>query len=86
MNLFSLSTQLLQTKNQKYSRPIIKLTVAGVALGLIIMILALVITSGYKKEIREKVVGMGSHIRISNYDQNYSFDPIPFNRNQSFIK
>jgi lipoprotein-releasing system permease protein len=86
MNLLSLSSQLLQTKNQKYSRPIIRLTVAGVALGLIIMILALVITSGYKKEIRDKVVGMGSHIRISNYDQNYSFDPIPFNRNQSFIK
>lgn len=86
MNLFSLSSQLLQTKNQKYSRPIIKLTVAGVALGLVIMILAIVITSGYKKEIRDKVVGMGSHIRISNYDQNYSFDPIPFNRNQHFIK
>lgn len=85
MNLFSLSSQLLQTRNQKYARPIIKLTIAAVALGLVIMILAIVITTGYKKEIREKVVGMGSHIRISNYDQNYSFDPIPFNRNQSFI-
>lgn len=85
MNLFSLSSQLLQTRNQKYARPIIKLTIAAVALGLVIMILAVVITTGYKKEIREKVVGMGSHIRISNYDQNYSFDPIPFNRNQTFI-
>jgi len=48
--------------------------------------LALIITGGYKKVIREKIVGMGSHIRISNYDQNYSFDPIPFDRNQFFIK
>lgn len=85
MNLYNLSSQLLKTRNNKYSRPVIQLTIAGVALGLVIMLLAVMITSGYKKEIREKVVGMGSHIRISNYDQNYSFDPIPFNRNQFFI-
>lgn len=86
MNLFALSTQLLITRKNKYSRPVIQLAILGVALGLIIMLLAVMITSGYKKEIREKIVGMGSHIRISNYDQNYSFDPIPFNRDQFFIK
>lgn len=86
MNLFALSTQLLKTRKNKYSRPVIQLAILGVALGLIIMLLAVMITSGYKKEIREKIVGMGSHIRISNYDQNYSFDPIPFNRDQFFIK
>ena len=85
MNLYNLSTQLLKTRPHKYSRPVIQLTIAGVALGLVIMLLAVMITSGYKKEIREKVVGLGSHISISNYDQNYSYDPIPFNRNQFFI-
>ncbi len=86
MNLYSLSSQLLKTRNHKYSRPVIHITIAGVALGMIIMLMSLIITGGYKKEIREKIVGMGSHIRISNYDQNYSFDPIPFDRNQFFIK
>lgn len=86
MNLYALTTQLLKTRNNKYSRPVIQLTIAGVALGLIIMLLAVMITSGYKKEIREKIVGIGSHIRISNYDQNYSYDPIPFHRDQLFIK
>lgn len=55
-------------------------------MGLVIIILALFITQGYKKEIREKVVSMGSHIRISNYDHNLSFAPVPFNRNQPFIQ
>lgn len=86
MNLYALTTQLLKTRNNKYSRPVIQLTIAGVALGLIIMLLAVMITSGYKKEIREKIVGIGSHIRISNYDQNYSYEPIPFHRDQIFIK
>lgn len=29
---------------------------------------------------------MGSHIRISNYDMNYSFDPKPFDKNQPFLE
>ncbi|HHT52352.1 MAG TPA: ABC transporter permease [Bacteroidales bacterium] len=86
MKLYKLSSQLLQTKSHKYSRPIIRLSIIGVALGLVIIILALFITQGYKKEIREKVVSMGSHIRISNYDHNLSFAPVPFNRNQPFIQ
>ena len=83
---FQLANKLLRDKESHYTRPIVNLSIAGVALGLIIMIVAIAITSGYKKEIRDKVIGMGSHIRISNYDNNYSFEPVPFERNQFFIK
>ena len=83
---FQLANKLLRDKESHYARPIVNLSIAGVALGLIIMIVAIAITSGYKKEIRDKVIGMGSHLRISNYDNNYSFEPVPFERNQFFIK
>lgn len=83
---FQLANRLLREKESHYARPIVNLSIAGVALGLIIMIAAIAVTSGYKKEIRDKVIGMGSHIRISNYDNNYSFEPVPFERNQFFIK
>jgi lipoprotein-releasing system permease protein len=83
---FQLANKLLRDKESHYARPIVNLSIVGVALGLIIMIVAIAITSGYKKEIRDKVIGMGSHIRISNYDNNYSFEPVPFERNQFFIK
>jgi lipoprotein-releasing system permease protein len=83
---FQLANKLLRDKDSHYARPIVNLSIAGVALGLIIMIAAIAVTSGYKKEIRDKVIGMGSHIRISNYDNNYSFEPVPFERNQFFIK
>lgn len=68
------------------AKPIIYLSVCGVSLGLIIMMIALGITAGYKLEIRNKVVALGSHIRITNYDQNYSYEQIPFNKNQDFFK
>lgn len=83
---FQLANKLLRDKESHYARPIVNLSIAGVALGLVIMIAAIAVTSGYKKEIRDKVIGMGSHIRISNYDNNYSFESVPFERNQFFIQ
>lgn len=77
--------KLLRNEKNKFSRPIVNLSIAGVALGVIVMFIAIVITSGYKQVIRDKVVAMGSHVRISNYDLNYSYEPIPFNKNQQFV-
>lgn len=82
---FLLANRLSQDKKNNYTRPIISISIAGVALCLLVMLLALAITDGYKNEIRNRVIAMGSHIRISNYDQNYSFEPIPFEKNQPFI-
>jgi len=86
MNLFVLAKTLMKSEENNYSKPIVKITIAGVALGVIIMLLALFITAGYKKVIRDKMVSMGAHIRISSVEQNYSFDLLPFDRNQEFVK
>lgn len=77
---------MLRNENNKFSRPIVSISIAGVALGIVVMIVAIAITTGYKQVIREKVVSMGSHIRISNYDMNYSFEPVPFDKNQDFVE
>lgn len=42
------------------------------------MIWAFAITSGFRKEIREKVVGFGSHIVIHRFDNNQSYEKQPF--------
>ena len=79
---YQLSRALLKNKNNRYSRPIVHLAVAGVVLSLVIMIIAVSVTTGYKNQIRQKVIAMGSHIRISNNDFNYSYEPVPFDRQQ----
>ena len=48
----------------KISRPIINIAIIGIILGLVVMIMAIAIVSGFKKEIRNKVIGFGSHIQI----------------------
>ena len=86
MNLFTLSKVLLKSEQNNYSKPIVNITIAGVALGVTLMFLALFITAGYQKEIRNKMVSLGAHIRISSVEENYSFDLLPFDRNQSFVE
>ena len=83
---FQVARKLLKGENSGFSRPIVKLSVAGVSLGIVVMIVAIAVTSGYKQVIRDKVVAMGSHIRISNYDMNYSFEPVPFDKNRPFVE
>lgn len=81
-----LAQRLSGNKRNSLSRPIVNISIIGVSLGLMIMIIAIAITEGYKKEIRDKVVGMGSHIRISNYDDNYSFEAVPFEKNHPSLQ
>lgn len=81
-----MTRKLLKGENSGFSRPIVRLSVAGVALGVVVMLMAIAVTTGYKQVIRDKVVALGSHIRISNYDMNYSFEPVPFDKNRPFVE
>ena len=83
---FLLADRILRDKGNRFSRPIVTLSVCGVSLGLVIMMIAIGITSGYKQEIRDKVIAMGSHIRITHYDENRSFEQVPFDCHQPFAE
>jgi len=70
---------------QKVSSPAIKIAVAGVALGLTAMILSVCIVVGFKKEIRDKVIGFGSHIQITSFENNISYDSYPIRLTENLI-
>lgn len=72
-------------KTNQMSRPIVRISVLGIALGLALMILAVAIVTGYKTEIWNKMIGFGSHIQITNYDSNVSDEPRPISKNQPFL-
>lgn len=70
-----------EKKDDKHvSSPAIKIAIAGIALGLAVMIVAVCVIVGFKNEIRGKVVGFGSHIQITSFDSNasYEYSPIAF--------
>lgn len=72
-------------KEKGISGPIVNIAIAGIALGLAVMILSVAIVTGFKKEIRNKVIGFGSHIQIINFDSNISFETSPISTIQDFI-
>lgn len=84
MNLELYIAKKITYKNKsdkQISRPIISIATLGIALGLSVMILAIAIVTGFKAGITEKLTGFGSHIQISNYDNNNSFETYPIDQN-----
>ncbi|MFV0417801.1 MAG: ABC transporter permease [Dysgonomonas sp.] len=62
---------------KKASSPAIKIAIAGVAIGLAAMILALSIVVGFKSGVRNKVIGFGSHIQITNLANHSTYETHP---------
>lgn len=62
---------------KRVSSPAIKIATAGVAIGITAMIMAVSIVIGFKQEVRNKVVGFGSHIQISNFENNNEYESLP---------
>jgi lipoprotein-releasing system permease protein len=88
MNLpYFIANRLIKGRREgtSFSRPINVIAIVGIAMGLAVMILAVAILTGFKQQIREKVVGFGSHIQILNFDTNISFETTPISDTQKFI-
>jgi len=69
----------------RFSRPIVRISVLGIALGLAVMILTICIVIGFQNVIKDKIIGFGSHISITNYDNNVSNEPHPISKIQPFL-
>ncbi|MEM8509300.1 MAG: FtsX-like permease family protein [Bacteroidota bacterium] len=54
------------------SAPIIKIAIAAIAIGLVMMLIAIATGVGLQRKIREKVAAFNGHVQIYNYDNNRS--------------
>ena len=67
------------------SSPIIKIAIVAIALGIIIMMIAIATSVGFQNKMREKVSGFSGHIQITNFDNNNSEIPlVPISTKQKF--
>ncbi len=84
--LFISKKLFFDKSNKKFlSQRIIRIALAGIALGLAVMIVSVAVVTGFKNEIRQKVIGFGSHIQIINFDSNNSYETRPISKNQPFL-
>ncbi len=59
------------------SKPIVKIGIIGIVLGVSVMLLTTSIVLGFKHEIINKITGLTTHIAISNINVNPSNEPEP---------
>jgi lipoprotein-releasing system permease protein len=79
-----IARRLLSKNKANFSRPIVRIAILSIALGLMVMFVAVAILTGFQKEVREKVIGFGAHIQISHYDDNSSLETKPISTHQDF--
>ena len=58
----------------------------GIAIGLAVMIVAVAVVVGFKHEVRDKVVGIGSDIAITNFDAQKSYETMPIAAGDSLME
>jgi len=75
-----------QQGKKNVSRPAVRIATIGIALGLAVMIISVAVVIGFKNEIRNKTIGFGGHIQITNFDNNNTYAMNPIQMDKSLIK
>lgn len=71
---------------RQVSRPAIRIATLGVAVGLAVMIISVCVVLGFKHTIRDKVIGFGSHIEVTNYLDTQGNEQYPVVMGDSIMK
>ena len=75
-----------QQGKKNVSRPAVRIATIGIALGLAVMIIAIAVVIGFKEQIRNKTIGFGGHIQITNFDNNNTYEMNPIKADNALIK
>lgn len=70
---------------RRVSRPAVRIAMLGIAVGLMVMLITISIVMGFKKEVRDKIVGFGSHIQVMRFDNNSTYETRPIAVSDSMI-
>jgi len=84
---YFIAKRIIGSKSYKssISAPIIKIGIAAIAIGIVVMMIAIATGLGLNQKIREKMVSFNGHVTIANFDSNNSDESyIPISTNQDF--
>lgn len=73
LELFIARRLLRGSGKHSVSVPIVRIALAGIALGVCVMLLSIFIITGFKREITEKVTGFAAHLNITSYGNYTSY-------------
>ena len=68
------------------SRPAVRVALAGIVIGVMVMVVAISVVVGFKQEVQRKVAGFGSHIQVVNFDNNATYELRPIEAPDSLLQ
>ena len=70
---------------KEVSKPAVRIAMLGIAIGLAVMIVSIAVVIGFKHQVRDKVVGIGSDIVITNFEAQETYETSPIVANDSLF-
>ncbi len=70
----------------KVSKPAVRIAIAGVAIGLAVMIVSVSVVFGFKHTIQDKVIGFGAHIQVADFMTLQNQEQYPIQMNDSMMR
>ena len=70
-------------ENKSYTKPILRIAILAIALSVAVMLLSVMVVTGFKNNISDKIIGFGSHITISSFSDNQSYETEPIQISES---
>ncbi len=67
-------------QSKQVSRPAVRIALIGIAAGLAVMIASVCIVIGFKQQVEANVMGLSSHIQVTDFHSNYSDEMQPIAR------
>ena len=74
-----------QEGEKKHSRPAVRVALAGMIVGVMVMILTICIVVGFKQTVTQKIAGFGAHIQVVSFDNNSTYDMHPIEVSDSLL-
>ena len=71
---------------RQVSRPAVLIAMAGVAVGLAVMMISVAVIVGFKGTVRDKVSGFASHIQVTNREAAGSYEMRPIAAGDSLLR
>lgn len=68
------------------ARPAVRVALAGIIIGVVVMIITIGVVVGFKRTVTEKVAGFGAHVQVVNFDNNNTYEMQPVVVSDSLVE
>ncbi len=75
-----------QQTEGRSSRPAVRVALAGLIIGVMVMIITVCVVVGFKQTVTDKVVGFAAHLRVVNFENNNTFELSPIMASDSMLQ